>query len=128
MALATAANAKLSGGDEAPASREAAMADKDVLAERDSAKAADSQAEAAAEAALEEKLRAVVAEKRMIEHEQVETAPLVCRDERKLGSRIKKHRCLTLAQWREEYEMRLFKSYLMAPGGSPRGWQVPGSL
>lgn len=119
--MASTATAKLSGGEETSATQAAHTASDTSIATPD--EQVDAEAEAQAEALLEKKLRNVIAHKRLIEHEQTETAPLVCRTEKQLGSRIKKHRCLTMAQWRDEYELRLFKSYVMKPAAR-RGWLV----
>lgn len=50
---------------------------------------------------------------------------LLCRDEKVTGSRIKRNRCMTLTEWRKEFEVRQLRSYLAKGAGQPPAWRTP---
>ncbi|NNF16835.1 MAG: hypothetical protein HKN70_08800 [Gammaproteobacteria bacterium] len=50
---------------------------------------------------------------------------LICKTDKMTGSRIKRHRCLTLAEWNEEKETRKLRSHLARGAGHPPAWRTP---
>ncbi|MEM7281529.1 MAG: hypothetical protein AAF438_07865 [Pseudomonadota bacterium] len=52
------------------------------------------------------------------------TVELICRTERRLGSRIKKNRCLTLAQWAHEAEKRVLQAASVPTNTAPKAWNT----
>lgn len=72
-----------------------------------------------------ERLRVVTAEKALEEHTDSRTDALVCRKERREGSRIKRNRCQTAAEWQDEYETRMMRSHLIKLAGKAPAWRTP---
>lgn len=50
---------------------------------------------------------------------------LICQLEKREGSRIKRKRCLTAAQWNHELEIRILRSHLIKLAGRAPAWRTP---
>ncbi len=80
-----------------------------------------------AEAALEAKLAHIIKTKKLAQHNTTKQEPLICQKRVELGSRIKKSRCLTAAEWRREKELReLNAHHKIMEGSGRRGGRVFG--
>lgn len=50
---------------------------------------------------------------------------LICRTHKAEGSRIKRNRCLTTAEWKKEKETRMLRANLIKGSGRPPAWRTP---
>lgn len=77
------------------------------------------------ESRLQALVQKVVAKQNLTPIEQEAGPTLICRIAKREGSRIKRNRCLSAAEWKQEWEIRKLKGFRAKVSGRGRAWQPP---